>query len=127
VRELRDGQYTPLDPYAWARIECFVLAKMLSQPWPVLYLPLHLSSCYLCLFWFCRLINICIRWLYRRVLVYDGNFSNEHMRMRQPWLDAGLTDGEGYVVGENDYQYHLKHSVEIKQVSLHCCKRISAH
>lgn len=59
--------------------------------------------------------------------MYDGNFSNEHMCMRQPMLDASLTDGQGYVVGEQDYQFHLKHSVEVKQVSLHCDKSMSSH
>ena len=49
------------------------------------------------------------------------------MRMRQPFLDASLTDGEGYVVGEHDYQYHLKHSVEIKQVGLSCYMAASPH
>jgi hypothetical protein len=72
-------------------------------------------------------MNICSRWLYRRVLVYDGNFSNEHMRMRQPLLDASLTDGQGYMVEEEDYQFHLKHSVEIKQVGLCCYMSISSH
>jgi hypothetical protein len=59
--------------------------------------------------------------------VYDGNFSNEHMRMRQPFLDASLTDGQGYMVGEQDYQFHLKHSIEIKQVSLCCYVSVSSH
>jgi hypothetical protein len=38
------------------------------------------------------------------------------MRMRQPALDVSLTDGQGYVVQAPPYQYHLKHSVEIKNV-----------
>jgi hypothetical protein len=59
--------------------------------------------------------------------VYDGNFSNEHMRMRQPLLDASLTDGQGYMVEEEDYQFHLKHSVEIKQVGLCCYMSIFSH
>ena len=59
--------------------------------------------------------------------MYDGNFSNEHMRMRQPLLDASLTDGEGYMVKEEDYQIHLKHSVEIKQVCLYCHMGICSH
>jgi len=59
--------------------------------------------------------------------VYDGNFSNEHMRMRQPFLDASLTDGQGYMVGEQDYQFHLKNSIEIKQVSLCCYVSVSSH
>ena len=62
--------------------------------------------------------NPCNRWLYRRVIVYDGNFSNDHMRMRQPTLDVSLTDGQGYVVQSQLYQYHLKHSVEIKRVCM---------
>jgi len=45
--------------------------------------------------------------------VYDGNFSNEHMRMRQPLLDASLTDGEGHMVEEEDYQIHLKHKTSL--------------
>jgi hypothetical protein len=49
------------------------------------------------------------------------------MRMRQPLLDASLTDGQGYMVGEQEYQFHLQHSVEIKQVSLSYCMSVSSH
>ena len=60
------------------------------------------------------------RWKYRRVLVADGNFSLDHMRMRRPDLDVGLTDGEGYVVESKQYQQHLKESIEIKEVWMLC-------
>jgi hypothetical protein len=56
------------------------------------------------------------RWLYRRVIVTDGNMSAQHMKMRRPELDVALTDGNGYVVEDKPYRLHLSEAVEIKQV-----------
>jgi hypothetical protein len=59
--------------------------------------------------WMCR-------WKFRRVLVTDGDFSLEHMRMQRPDLDVGLTDGEGYMVESAPYRQHLEESIEVKEV-----------
>jgi hypothetical protein len=60
------------------------------------------------------------RWLYRRSLVVDGNFSMEHMRMKKSEDDVFLNDGEGYMVQLAPYQQHLETSVETNQVSALC-------
>ena len=59
------------------------------------------------------------RWLYHRVVAVDGNFTAQHMHMRQPELDVALTDGEGYNVWDAPYRVHLKEAIEIKQVCRH--------
>lgn len=56
-------------------------------------------------------------WLRRRILVTDGNFKADHMKMRRPELDVVLTDGEGYFVEEAPYQEHLRDFQDIRQVS----------
>jgi hypothetical protein len=62
-------------------------------------------------------VSIVDRWLYRRSIVVDGNFSAEHMKMKGPKNDVWLSDGEGYMVKEGPYIQHLKETAEIKQVS----------
>ena len=56
--------------------------------------------------------------LFRRTLVVDGNFHGDHLKMRNPEDDVGLTDGQGYMVGDEKYQKHIAESVEMKQVSV---------
>jgi hypothetical protein len=56
------------------------------------------------------------RWLYRRSIVVDGNFSLEHMKMKKSEDDVFLSDGEGYMVQSAPYQEHLNTSVETTQV-----------
>jgi hypothetical protein len=58
-----------------------------------------------------------------RRFVVDGNFTAQHMNMRQPQLDVFLSDGLGYMVTDTDYQAHLAsatESKEVNQVALHC-------
>jgi hypothetical protein len=57
-------------------------------------------------------------WLRRRILVTDGNFKADHMKMRRPELDVALTDGEGYFVEDAPYQNHLKQFKDIRQVCI---------
>lgn len=57
-----------------------------------------------------------VRYIYRRVLVLDGNFKADHIRMRNPHEDVNLTNGEGYVVEESRYGKHINVSQEVKQV-----------
>lgn len=57
------------------------------------------------------------KWLLRRVLVVDGNFSAENMHARRPEDDVSLTDGEAYMVKDGPYRVHLLESIEDKAVS----------
>src|SRR5882724_5884467 len=55
------------------------------------------------------------RWLFRRSLVADGNFTVDHMKMRCP-EDVNLTHGYGYVVEEGRHKQHLSDAQEFKEV-----------
>jgi hypothetical protein len=59
------------------------------------------------------------RWIYRRNIVVDGNFSLEHMKMKSDADDVFLNDGEGYMVEWIPYKQHLEDSIETKQVISH--------
>jgi len=64
------------------------------------------------------------RWLFTRSIVIDGNFSAEHLKMKQPDGDVALSSGGRYMVEPNRYELHLNTGKEIKQVSIsksiHC-------
>jgi hypothetical protein len=62
-------------------------------------------------------MSFCVRWIYRRNIVVDGNFSLEHMKMKSDANDVSLNDGEGYMVEWLPYKQHLEASFETKQVS----------
>lgn len=47
----------------------------------------------------------------------DGNFTAQHMNMKQPELDIFLSDGLGYMVTEEEYQVHLASATESKEVN----------
>jgi hypothetical protein len=57
------------------------------------------------------------RWIYRRNIVVDGNFSMEHRRMKKSEDDVFLSDGEGYMVQSGPYKEHLDSLVETTQAS----------
>ena len=46
-------------------------------------------------------------WVTRRTITVDGNFHADHIKMRRPDLDIKLTDGQGYMVEEEQYQEYL--------------------
>jgi hypothetical protein len=75
--------------------------------------------------------NMISRWLYRRNIVVDGNFSLEHMKMKKPSCDVFLNDGCGYLVESARYMQHLQSSKESTQVrisylmSTHCSQIFS--
>jgi hypothetical protein len=52
-----------------------------------------------------------------RGYVLDGNFSAEHLRMKNPDDEVILTDGTAFFVKEMEYKNHLKLALETKQVS----------
>ena len=56
------------------------------------------------------------RWLYTRSIVIDGNFSAEHLKMKQPEEDVPLSPGGRYMVEPERYQLHLTTGKEVKQV-----------
>ncbi|KAG2050555.1 hypothetical protein BDR06DRAFT_983961 [Suillus hirtellus] len=56
-------------------------------------------------------------WLIMQRYVVDGNFTAQHMNMRQPHLDVSLSDGLGYMVTEAEYQAHLSLAMESKDKS----------
>jgi hypothetical protein len=53
---------------------------------------------------------------YRRQIAIDGNFSADHVKMRNPEDDVCLTNGQGYMVEDSRYQKHLAITTEVKQV-----------
>jgi hypothetical protein len=48
--------------------------------------------------------------------VVDGNFTAEHLHMRNPQDDVELTNGTGYFVGRHPYEQHIRETTEVKQV-----------
>ncbi|KAG1763081.1 hypothetical protein EDD22DRAFT_846611 [Suillus occidentalis] len=56
-------------------------------------------------------------WLVMQRYVVDGNFTAQHMNMKQPHLDVTLSDGLGYMVTDIDYQAHLSSAKETKEWS----------
>jgi hypothetical protein len=68
--------------------------------------------------------HLMCRWLYRRNIVVDGNFSLEHMKMKQPSQDVFLNDGCGYVVASAPYMQHLQNSTESIQVGFSYVARL---
>jgi len=48
--------------------------------------------------------------------VADGNFKFEHMVIQNSTKDVYLSDGRGFVVGDEEYQKHVAASVQSKQV-----------
>ena len=52
-------------------------------------------------------------------ITMDGNFSADHIKMRNPGDDVNLTNGTGFMVEDQDYQAHLQIAKEIKGVSKH--------
>ncbi|KAG1778007.1 hypothetical protein EV702DRAFT_968763, partial [Suillus placidus] len=57
------------------------------------------------------------KWLVMKRLVVDGNFTAQHMNMREPELDIFLSDGSGYMVTDSEYQAHLASATESKEAS----------
>ena len=41
------------------------------------------------------------------MIMGDGNFKAEHMKMKHPEHDVALFDGKGFMVERAPYQHHL--------------------
>ena len=48
------------------------------------------------------------RWKYVPTVVGDGNFKQDHLKMRNPEEDVPLSDSEGYMVGKHDFEQYLR-------------------
>ncbi|KAG2109049.1 uncharacterized protein F5147DRAFT_652614 [Suillus discolor] len=55
------------------------------------------------------------QWLVMKRFVVDGNFTAQHMNMRQLKEDIFLSDGLGYMVTEGEYQAHLASATESRK------------
>ena len=51
-----------------------------------------------------------------QTFVVDGNFSAEHLKMRQPANDVSIVDGHGFMVTDSPYKRHLVEANEDRQV-----------
>jgi hypothetical protein len=49
--------------------------------------------------------------------VVDGNFTAQHMNMKNPEADIALADGLGYMVQDGPYQNHVATAPDNKEVS----------
>jgi len=67
---------------------------------------------------FMQLLMRNARWLFRRSIVVDGNFSAEHLKMRTAVKDVRLANGEGYIVEDANYQKHLSEGFEVRDVGV---------
>ena len=43
------------------------------------------------------------RWLYTLFIMVDGNFKQDHLKMKHPVDDVPLSDGHGFMVGSEDF------------------------
>jgi hypothetical protein len=55
-------------------------------------------------------------WVTRRTITVDGNFHADHIKMRRPDLDIMLTNGQGYMVEEEQYKEYLSVAKEPRVV-----------
>jgi hypothetical protein len=58
-----------------------------------------------------------IRWLYIPNINVDGNFELEHLAMKDPLSDVSLSNGEGFMVEDTQYKFHLDMTQDSKEVS----------
>lgn len=47
------------------------------------------------------------RWKFMRVLIADGNFKQEHLKMKYPDDDIALSNGHGYVVERKRFDAYI--------------------
>lgn len=50
-------------------------------------------------------------------VIFDGNFSAEHQRMKNPSDDVRFADGHAFMVTDGPYKEHLNTAVQFRQVS----------
>ena len=53
-----------------------------------------------------------------RGVMFDGNFTAEQLKMKNPDDDVHLTDGDAFFTTRKPYYDHLKVALEIREVCL---------
>lgn len=48
----------------------------------------------------------------------DGNFTSEHLKMKNPEDDVRLSDGHGFMVGSKQYADHIQSAKDTRVVRL---------
>ena len=51
----------------------------------------------------------------------DGNFKQDHLKMKNPDEDVALSDGEGYMVGKKDFEEYLRLTEKVPDASTSVC------
>ena len=72
---------------------------------------------------FCVLLltDVFPSWKYVPTVVGDGNFKQDHLKMKNPEEDVALSDGEGYMVGKKDFEEYLKLTDSAPDVTTSVC------
>ena len=58
--------------------------------------------------------NVAVRWKYTRTLLGDGNFKQDHIKMKNDFDDVSLSDGLAYMVPRKDFEVYLAHAELVK-------------
>jgi hypothetical protein len=64
------------------------------------------------------LTYVCVRWKYMCGFMFDGKFTAEQLKMKNPEDDVHLTDGDAFFTTRKPYYDHLKVALEIREVRL---------
>ena len=51
----------------------------------------------------------------------DGNFKQDHLKMKNPDEDVPFSDGEGYMVRKNDFDEYLRLTATVPDASNPVC------
>ena len=62
--------------------------------------------------------NLSLRWVYKRMLVADGNFKADHVRQQNAGGDIWLSEGSGMIPKRVEYLDFLKTAIERPTVSI---------
>ena len=60
----------------------------------------------------------CFRWVYKRLLVADGNFKADHVRQKSDAENVYLSEGGGMMPTREEYREFLRTAIEKSTVSL---------
>ena len=58
-----------------------------------------------------------------RTLVADGNFKQDHLRSKNPQDDIALSDGQGYMVGKEDFDRYISSAPVLPRMVQDCPSR----
>ena len=54
-----------------------------------------------------------------RTLVADGNFKQDHLHSKHPQDDVALSDGQGYMVGKEDFDRYITSAPLVPKLVMH--------